>query len=542
MASLVQDYLARTASEFPSRLAAECGHDSLTFAQWDAASNRLARFLKSMGLVRGDRVAFCLPKSIHALVAMVAIAKADAIYVPLNAFSPRARISTVIEDASPRVILFNDSTKGLVGSPEGAVNPVLRLRGRGFGAPRFETQKMHSFPLLSAGFPAWYGVNLDTNDSLIARESSGSLVYENTGEDVCYILYTSGSTGNPKGVMIRHRNIINATDWAVEEFGIGAKDRMSQHPPLYFDLSVFDVYCAMKSGASLFMVSDGVSLFPAQLVKFIEEKGLTIWNSVPSAMVAMCHAGAVSEGRMPSLKKIFFNGEGFPSRFLARWMSAYPEKTFVNMYGPTETTVQCTFYRIPEPPRASSSFVPIGTACRGVEVFAVREDGSIAQPGEAGELYVGGRGVGAGYWNDPAKTARAFVAHPFDSDKGIMYRTGDLVRRREDGNYEFIGRKDNQVKIRGNRIELGDVDAALWSLPYVNAAAAIAVEDEASGGNKLLACVDMDDANVRSIKDDLAALIPAYMIPDEVIRTKLPKTSTGKIDRAVLQERYGRKN
>lgn len=211
------------------------------------------------------------------------------------------------------------------------------------------------------------------------------------------------------------------------------------------------------------------------------------------------------------------------------------------MYGPTETTVQCTFYPIKEIPTNTLKLVPIGKPCRSVEVMAVKEDGSLATVGETGELYVSGDGVGAGYWRDPEKTAAAFVAHPFDSSKGIVYRTGDLVRQRSDGNYEFIGRKDNQVKIRGNRIELGDVDAALVSLPYVKEAAALAFPDMEIGSNKLVAFINIEgEHTATSLKEDLKQYIPAYMIPEEIIFGSLPKTSTGKVDRPRLKEIYGR--
>ena len=472
MATLVQEYLVASAARFPDRAAVVMREKTITFAELDAASNRLARFLKKNGVVRGDRVAFCLPKSVSAFVAIFGILKADAVYVPINHKAPKARIDQIIADAVPRMTLY------------------------------------------------------DIDRQLVSAESSAPVKYENTGDDLAYILYTSGSTGVPKGVMIRHSNIVNATDWAVKAMNITEHDRMSQHPPLHFDLSMFDLYCGMASGATLYVVPEEFSLFPGQLLKFIEEKELTTWNSVPSVMVQMWLAGVVKQNGMPALKKVFFNGEVFPTKFLAEWMKTCPEKTFVNMYGPTETTVQCTFYPIVEIPRDVLRGVPIGKACANVEVFAVRDNGARAGTGEQGELYVGGRGVGVGYWNDPEKTARAFVPHPFDAQGGIVYRTGDLVTLREDGNYEFIGRKDNQVKVRGNRIELGDVDAALYSLPYVSEAATVVVSDAATNGNKLVAFVDFkDEEKKQAVKNDLAKLVPAYMIPDEVVSGMLPKTS-----------------
>jgi non-ribosomal peptide synthetase component F len=329
--------------------------------------------------------------------------------------------------------------------------------------------------------------------------------------------------------MITHNNIINATEWAVDEFKIDHNDRMSQHPPLHFDLSTFDLYCAFKAGATLFLVPEEYSLFPGQLMKFIEENQLTTWNSVPSVMVYLSNAGVVKEDRISSVKKIFFNGEGFPTRFLAEWMRTFPDKEFVNMYGPTETTVQCTFYRIPEPPKDLTKLVPIGKAQAGVEVFDVD-----------GELYVAGAGVGKGYWNNREKTAAAFVRDPRQGKSGTVYKTGDLVRLREDGNYEFIGRKDFQVKVMGNRIELGDVESALLTLPYVEEAAAIAMPVSETGGQEIFGFVKLKDGKEESvIKADLSKLVPSYMIPAKImVRMAMPRTSTGKVDRNQLKDEY----
>mgnify|MGYP001576008479 CR=1 FL=1 len=501
MVELAQQYFSESALKFPGKIAVDFKDSKITFADLDKSSNQLARALKSTGVKKGDRVCFCLPKSIDSIKSILAILKADAAYVPLDAKAPRARLEQVAADAQPAVIICNGQTLELVGD-----------FGRVF--------------------------NLDAERSRIDSESDGGLVYENDSSNLAYILYTSGSTGKPKGVMITHANIINATEWAVEELGITSEDKMSQHPPLHFDLSTFDLYCAFKSGATLYLVPEELSLFPGQLVRLIEEKKLTIWDSVPSVMVYMSTAGLVKSGRMSTVKKIFFNGEGFPTKFLAEWMRAFPDKEFVNMYGPTETTVQCTFYRIPpEPPKDLTKLVPIGRACRGVEVFAVKENGTIAKAGEEGELYVGGLGVGKGYWNNPEKTKTAFLDFP---GQGRVYKTGDLVRLRPDGDYEFIGRRDFQVKVRGHRIELGDVEAALYSLPYVKEAGVIVVAAPETNGTELVAGVGLKELNTEgNIKNDLSKIIPPYMVPRRIIISdSMPRTSTGKIDRVSLKNKY----
>lgn len=488
MVKLIQDYFSDSAKKFPDKIAVDANNEKITFAELEHSSNQLARALKHAGVKRGDRVVFCLGKSINAIKSVLAILKADAIYVPFNVQAPEARLSQVVNDAKPKLLICDGKTLPLVKNFDGVFN-------------------------------------LDQEQASLPEQSSAALDYQNESSDLAYILYTSGSTGVPKGVMITHANIINATDWAVEEFQITDQDRMSQHPPLHFDLSTFDLYCAFKSGASLFLVPEELSLFPARLVKFIEEKKLTVWDSVPSVMVHMAIAGAVKPGRFPSLKKIFFNGEGFPTKYLAEWMKTYPDKEFINMYGPTETTVQCAFYRIPAPPTDLTKLVPIGKATGGMEIFAVQD-----------ELYVGGKGVGFGYWNSPQKTAESFIEFP---GKGRVYKTGDLVRRREDGNYEFIGRKDNQVKVRGNRIELGDIDSAISLAPNVKEGVAYVISDKDTGGNELRARI-YGDTTAEEVKSVLAGRLPHYMIPDEIdiINEPLPRNSTGKIDRIKIRDEY----
>ena len=492
MFELIQCYFTESSKRFPDKIAVNSGDNSVAFSELDEFSNQLARVLKDKGVKRGERVAFCLHKSIKSIQTILGILKADAVYVPLDAKAPPARLKQVIADAQPAQIVCDDDTL-----------PLVDGLGKTF--------------------------NLDAEESRIASQSQSELKYKNTSRDLAYILYTSGSTGQPKGVMITHGNIINATDWAVEELGITSKDIMSQHPPLHYSLSTFDLYCAFKVGAAICLVPEDLSLFPGKLVKFIEDKHITIWNSVPSVMIYMSVAGLIKIGRLPSVKKIFFNGEGFPTKFLAEWMKMFPDKEFVNMYGPTETTVQCSFYRIPEPPKDLVKLVPIGRAAGGVEIFDVD-----------GELHIAGKGVGLGYWNNPEKTAEAFILDPRLWKTGRVYKTGDLVRLRKDGNYEFIGRKDNQVKVYGNRIELDDVDAALYSLSYVNEAATIAVSDNDTAGNLLVTFVNLKLSKLETdVKNDLGKILPSYMVPRRIVAGNfLPRTNTGKIDRVKLKEEY----
>jgi len=269
MVKLIQQYLSDSARKFPDKAAANFRDQNITFRELDLGSNQLARVLQKYGVNPGDRVSFCLHKSINSLISILGILKADAVYVPLDARAPAQRLQKIINNAEPKLIICDNKTAGLIKSKIAILN-------------------------------------LDKEKNNIDALPVTGLIYKNRPKDAAYILYTSGSTGEPKGVVISHANIINATDWAVSALKIKSSDKLSQHPPLHFDLSTFDLYCAFKSGATLFLVPEEISLFPGQLLKFIEDKKLSIWNSVPSVMVYLSTAKLIKPDRLTSLKKIFF--------------------------------------------------------------------------------------------------------------------------------------------------------------------------------------------------------------------------------------------
>ncbi|PIR56357.1 MAG: D-alanine--poly(phosphoribitol) ligase [Parcubacteria group bacterium CG10_big_fil_rev_8_21_14_0_10_46_32] len=507
MAHLVQQYIDRNARQNPKKTAVVFNDESITYKDLEEYTNQLGRVLKKAGVGKGDRVCFCLYKSINSIKAIFGILKADASYVPLDAFSPAARLKKITQDAEPKVLVCDTDTMALVKS----IIPV-------------------SVTVVCLG-------KKRVDDSILA-EKKISPSCTNTPEDVAYIFYTSGSTGTPKGVMITHRNLNGCADWAVREFGITKKDTLSSHPPFHFDLSTFDIYACFKAGATLVIVPEKFSVFPGALLDYIEHHSMTIWNSVPSLLSYVARSGVLTKDRIPLVKKIFFNGEVFSPKYLAQWMTMYPKKEFVNMYGPTEATVQCSFYRIKRVPKNLKKPVPIGKSCSNAKIFAVTVDGKIARPGQRGELYIGGSGVGRGYWRNREKTKESFVQNPFAAPKGIVYKTGDFVLYNKNKEYEFLGRIDHQVKHMGYRIELGEVESALLSISYIKEAIVVAYEKET--GNELAAfVVTSGKRSAASIIADLRTIVPAYMVPGKVLMLpSLPKTSTGKTDRVTLKEQY----
>lgn len=493
---------------------------TITYGDLERRSNRLAHLLEELGVQRGDRVGLYLDKSLESVLGAYGIMKAGAAYVPLDPQAPPSRVGYICGDCDIRVLLTEkgkaeswSGVREIAGRPEALV--VLDADD---AAPGDAPEGM-----LVAG-PA----EIDARPETRPRPATISL-------DLAYILYTSGSTGDPKGVMLTHANALAFVHWAVDEFGVDGGDRLSSHAPLHFDLSVFDLFAAAEAAAPVVLVPHGTSVFPVELARFIERERITVWYSVPSALTALTLRGNLEPGAWPELRTILFAGEVFPTKYLRQLMRLLPRVRFANLYGPTETNV-CTWYEVP--PLADEMVEPIsiGVAIDDVEVFAVTDDGRPAAHGETGELYVRGPTVMRGYWGDPERTGRSLVPHPFRTDvSDPVYRTGDLVEEMGDGNLRFLGRRDAQVKSRGYRIELGDVETAIYAHPDVVECAVVAVPDDLVT-NRLKAFVvargDLDEAGLTRI---CAERIPRYMVPETFeLRDALPKTSTGKIDRQSL--------
>ena len=374
----------------------------------------------------------------------------------------------------------------------------------------------------------------------VARESGEPLAEERAIEtDLAYILYTSGSTGTPKGVMISHRNSLTFVDWAAAAVGLSEQDRVCSPAPLHFDLSVFDVFATCRAAACLAVLPAGAATFPVSIARWLEAERISVWYSVPSVLTLLACYGSLQQFDLSGLRTVIFAGEVFPPKHLARLMAELPHPRYLNWYGPTETNV-CTAFEVPAG-EADGRPAPIGKACANTEVFAVTSEGHrVSRPGEVGELYVRGPSLMRGYWGQPAKTSEALVRNPLraESDE-LVYRTGDLVTLEPSGNYAYLGRRDSMVKIRGYRVELGEIEATLYRHPAIREAAVLPVPDELLG-NRLRAVLTADGAGNltrENVLDHCRQWLPGYMVPDIVeFREALPRTSTGKVDRAGLAQ------
>jgi amino acid adenylation domain-containing protein len=522
---LLHDLVRRSAERFPSRPAIQCRDETMTYAQLDSLSNRLARTLVSAGVGRGDRVALFLEKGTPALVAIHAILKTGAAYVPIDPLAPPKRARYILEDCLTKALITTgDSARRLELASAKAPDAVIVADESADHVVAGERRRVI----------AW---------SQCMAASDAPVEVDGRPEDLAYILYTSGSTGSPKGVMISHLAALTFVDWATTEFRLTPEDRLSNHAPLHFDLSIFDIFGAAEAGALVAVVPHELSVFPLELTGFIEQSRITVWYSVPSALIRLALYGRLESSDLSSLRTVLFAGEVFPTRFLRRLRELLPKAEMYNLYGPTETNV-CAFYHVVSLPENDSVTIPIGRACAGCETVVCDSDGRPVRTGEEGELLVRGSSLMSGYWGRSDLSRQAMREVGAGGREGLFYGTGDIVREDPAGDYLYLGRRDDMIKSRGYRIELGEIEAALYSHPAVEVAAALAVPHDEFGA--LIKAVIVTRAGVEAgegeIKAHCAERLPKYMIPDFVeFRRTVPRTSSGKVDkRRLLSESAGK--
>jgi len=512
---LLHHLLQASAARVPGRAAVVSGARVLTFAELDEQSSRLAHLLLRHGVAAGERVAIQLERSLEAVVAVFGVLKCGAAYVPVDPGAPPARAALLLEDCG---------VAALVGTRE----RLARLRAETSARP-----------------PCAIAVDAASGGDVLGwSELSGapSRTPPDPGaieQDLAYILYTSGSTGRPKGVMLSHRAALSFVHWAVDCFGLKQDDRLANHAPLHFDLSVLDLFGAAAAGAAVLPVPAATGLFPRNLADWIEASAISVWYSVPSALIQLALRGGLERHRYARLRAVLFAGEVFPQPHLRRLAQLLPHPDYFNLYGPTETNV-CTVHAVTAEDLASDEPLPIGRACANTEVFALDEQGRPVAPGEPGELCVRGPTLMRGYWGLPELTQAALVPDPRrPHDPALVYRTGDRVRLDASGRYRFLGRRDAQLKSRGYRIEPGDIEAVLHRHPGIAEAVVVPVPHEEFGCT--LRAVLAPRPGAAPDRAALAAFcaqhLPAYMIPAEFeFREALPRTSSGKVDRVALHE------
>ncbi|MEP6997967.1 MAG: amino acid adenylation domain-containing protein [Betaproteobacteria bacterium] len=521
---MLHHFLIESAARYPDRTAVVDRTESITYRELDESSARLASELAARGAGPGHRVGLYLDKSLHSIVAVWAVLRAGAAYVPLDVASPVKRVARIAENADLCGILTTPKRWSLIA-------PVLTLPPAFVGTARAPLR------------PVELGFAFETSDpSRVPAANRGASAEEHDPSLAAYILYTSGSTGQPKGVVLSHRAALSFVDWAAETIELGPTDVVSSHAPLHFDLSVFDLFATCRAGATVALVPPDLNVFPRNLADWIAAQRFTVWYSVPSLLARLALSGGLERHDWSHLRQIIFAGEVFPVAHLRRLREQIPGARYWNWYGPTETNV-CTAYAVDALPPVQTAPVPIGTACANSRLLVVNDAGSVCAPGETGELYVSGPSLMTGYQAMPDATARALVPRGDGMDRALWYRTGDLVRQDAAGLLHLLGRRDGMIKSRGYRIELGEIESVLHQHPGVAEAAAIALPDEESGHVIRAAAVaktghSLDGGKLRAF---CAERLPAYMVPLSIaVRASLPRGSTDKVDRMRLREELSR--
>lgn len=501
-------YLEESAKKFPENIAIlEPLGEKVSYRELDDLSSNLASFLISIGVESGERIAIVLPKSIESLIGIFGILKAGGVYVPLDPAAPFERNQKIITSTEPKVILLS------------------------------EKDLKNFLPLQVSAYVVKENIKIDGDRIFslqnILQEQESKVSQNVSSSDLAYILHTSGSTGVPKGVMITHGNVRSFIDWCSTIWKVENDDRVSSDTPLHFDPSVFEIFMAIKHGATICITTVEIKSDPEKLAQHLAHSHINIWNTTATSLIALVEYGSLGSYDFSSLKTVISGGDFIPIKYVRKLREYWTTSELFNVYGPTEASVFFTVYHIPSLiAEDRSEPFPIGRVGSHCEAL-ILTDGHEAKPGEKGLLYVSGPPVFKGYWHDPEKTRNSFITY-----KGKeWYNTGDFVSTDKAGELIFSGREDRMVKRRGFRIELGEIEAALYKHPSILELAVIA---KPSGEETEIVCfltTIEEKMSIIELKKFCVEHLPKYMIPDKfIILPNLPKTSSGKIDYQVLKK------
>ncbi|MFJ7794121.1 amino acid adenylation domain-containing protein [Pseudomonas sp. NPDC096950] len=484
----------------PGAIAVRFEQQSLTYDALNRQANQLAHALLETGIRPDDRVAICVERSLEMVVGLLGILKAGAAYVPLDPGYPADRLSHMLSDSTPAALI---TTRALLASLPDVTVPVLCL---------------------------------DTDHEQLARQPYENPILGLTPQHLAYVIYTSGSTGLPKGVMNQHDGVVNRLLWARDAYGVDEHSSILQKTPFSFDVSVWEFFLPLLSGAQLVVAAPGGHQDPAYLMDIMASAGITLLHFVPSMLQVFLDQ--VEPRRLPALKQVLCSGEALPYALQERFFDRLPQVQLHNLYGPTEAAIDVTAWHCR--PGVHSGIVPIGLPIANTQMHVLDANLQRLPPGVAGELHIGGIGVARGYLNRPELTAERFIRDPFHTDpQARLYKTGDLGRWLPDGSLEYLGRNDFQVKIRGLRIELGEIESRLVACEGVKEAVVIA-RQQSEGDAWLCAYVVGEpgfELSPTALQAVLLQQVPDYMVPRHLIQLEqFPLNVNGKLDRKALPE------
>lgn len=504
MQSNVLEWLNNTANKFPDKPAVIDENGSISYSEFRKKSQAIAREIlrikEKNGLTVRQPVVVYMEKGLEVLVSFMGVAYAGCFYSPIDVEMPELRVNKILEILHPQIVITTNTLKG-------------------------SFEKFH----YEGVFLIYEQTKPEDDDEVLTAELKKTII----DTDLLYVLFTSGSTGVPKGVSISHRSVIDYIDWVADTFSITSKDCFGNQAPFYFDNSILDIYTCVKTGATLYIIPKKLFFQPVLLLEYIKEHGINTIFWVPSALIVVSKLRAFRNIDLKdSLKRVLFCGEVMPNKQLNIWRKYLPNVTYANLYGPTEITDACTYY-IVDREFGDEEPLPIGSPIQNTEILVLNDRNELVAKDETGELCVRGTSLAMGYYNNPEKTQAVFVQNPLNTVvPEIIYRTGDLVKYNEYGELIYLSRKDFQIKHLGHRIELGEIETAVSSLEEVTLCCCLYDKKK----QRIVIFTDVELSR-DYLKERLEKLLPEYMIPGKIIYlADMPMNINGKIDRVKLKE------
>lgn len=508
--------LERISVKYPNHIAFRFLNESICYRDLNTKTDQLACLLLSRGLKKGERVGIYMPRCLESVIAVYGILKAGGVYVPLDPFSPLSRTEFVIKDCE---------IKHLISIPK-------------------QTKKISKLSIETLLIRTVIGLESNISCKTVPWERVFDISLINyipieiLEQDLAYILYTSGSTGTPKGIVHTHYSSLNFVKLAATTYELNHTDVIGMHAPLHFDPSTFGLFSSVYVGATTIVVSDAHTKMPVSLADLIKKEKITIWFSVPLALIQLLQKGQIDKKQITSLRWVLFSGEVFITKHLKALMRIWNKARYSNIYGPTELN-QCTYYHLETPP-VSDLPIPIGYVWGNSEYKVIDENDSIVSDNAQGELVVRSGTMMKGYWNNPLKTEKSL--YKIKTASGIYqiyYRTGDQVKHNEKGELLYLGRNDRQIKIRGYRVEIDEVEVMLLKNKEIEETAVIvSVNDKAE--KELIAVLLVSEVSEMDSSEALKYCkrnLPSYAVPSEIlIFNEFPRTASGKINRKEIEK------
>lgn len=494
------EYFEKTAGNIPGKIAIIDGDREISFSELHKYSRNFAIELSGLNLVNKP-IAVFLPKSAECIISDIAITYSGNVYMNLDVKTPLARISSILEQIKPAALITNEKYSEDIKSIKGDI-PLLIFEKTDFNR------------------------SIDNN---VLEEIKSRII----DTDPLCIINTSGSTGTPKGVVLNHKSYIDYTEWAINTFGFTREEILGVLSPTVFDHYNYEICLMISKGVTLVLLDNQMASFPVKLLEVLKKHNVTYIFWVPSIMVNIANMDLLSKFPLPLIKMVWFAGEVFPTKQFNYWKANMPEATFVNLYGPVEASVDCTYYIVDRKLRDEEP-IPIGFPCRNTDILILNSENQITAENEEGELCIRGTSLAMGYYNNPEKTAAAFVQNPLNkSYPETIYRTGDIVVKNDRGEMVFRGRKDSLIKHMGYRVELGEIEHVIVNTLKLVDAGCVVYNRDKKEITLFYEC--KKEISVAEMKKSIGTVFPKYMVPTVFHKMEeLPRNTNGKLDRITL--------